>query len=120
MVLIYVAAFDLTAVKYIQSRYLFPIVPLLLILAGYAIVRLSNWLGGRIRSFLTARYAAYVPGIIQANLVVLLALSAIRFDYLLLFNPVQAPLEASDHWLFVVFFKPNSANNITIYECSIL
>jgi 4-amino-4-deoxy-L-arabinose transferase-like glycosyltransferase len=104
LALIYVAAFDLTTVKYIQSRYLFPIVPLLLSLAGYAVVRLSDWLRGRISLFLPARYATYGPGIIQASLVVLLAPSAIRFDYLLLFNPVQAPLEASDHWLFVEGF----------------
>ncbi|MCB0164711.1 MAG: glycosyltransferase family 39 protein [Anaerolineae bacterium] len=99
-IVIYNAIFIVITV-YLQSRYLFAVVPFALILAGYGFVTLIDWLAA-----LISRPTSHVPRpilytFLSVLLLILCSLPALTFNLRLLTNPVQAPLEAYDRWFFL-------------------
>lgn len=77
-------------------RYLLPAFPFLLILAARGLVALVDWLVSRWPP------AGQLPrwGLL-AGLILLTGLPALRFDFLLLTDPTQAPWLALDRWQYI-------------------
>lgn len=93
----YLIFFSVVGIQ-IHPRYLFPAVPFLIILAGYAAITVGDWLLPAFRS----SSKSLLPGtIVRVSIVVLLAIPAFQFDYQLIFSPTQAPLEPVNRWLFI-------------------
>lgn len=94
-IVIYNAVFIVITV-YLQSRYLFAVIPFALILAGYGIVTLLDWLEKR-----TLRTTPAVMRGAYSIALLFVMLPALTFNFRLLTNPTQAPLEAYDRWFFL-------------------
>lgn len=97
---IYIIFFNVIGTE-VHPRYLYPVIPFLLIPAGYAVITISDWLVQLLKGLALPLRDTVLSGIIQITLVILLALPAMRFDVHLLFDPLQAPLEPVNRWLFI-------------------
>ncbi|MCB0179196.1 MAG: glycosyltransferase family 39 protein [Anaerolineae bacterium] len=99
-ILIYNVVFIIITV-YLQSRYLFAVVPFALILAGYGFVMLIDGLATLFQR--TTHYALRTTHYVSLYLLLLIlcSLPALTFNLRLLTNPTQAPFEAYDRWFFL-------------------
>ncbi|MCB0198404.1 MAG: hypothetical protein KDJ65_41070, partial [Anaerolineae bacterium] len=99
-ILIYNVVFIIITV-YLQSRYLFAVVPFALILAGYGFVTLIDGLATLFQR--TTHYALRTTHYVSLYLLLLIlcSLPALTFNLRLLTNPTQAPFEAYDRWFFL-------------------
>lgn len=88
--LLYVLVFIVTTV-YIQSRYLFAVIPLLLVVGGYGFVTVVDVIKTRLPK----------PYPLSPILYTLIVIPALIFNYHLLTDPTQAPLRPFDRWFFV-------------------
>lgn len=99
-VLLYNVVFIVITV-YLQSRYLFAVVPFALILAGYGFVTLADWLTTLIPRLTSHISLSASHASVCLLLLILGSLPALTFNSRLLIDPTQVPFEAYDRWFFL-------------------